>query len=74
LSKYTIDTKIYEGSEEYGALDFMKEIHNRNNEYDAFISITAVVHFHETLLATLAESFKNIKNKYTYIVPESHRL
>jgi hypothetical protein len=74
LDNYILDIKIYDGTEEYGSLDFMKEIHNRNDEYDAFLCVTAVVHFHETLLATLTESFKNIKNKYTYITPESQRL
>lgn len=68
LKDYNYISKIYEGDEMYGHLDFQREIISEETDY--YISICPDIYFSEHLLYCLTESIRNIKNKYFVITPQ----
>ena len=72
LKDYEYDPFIYEGDEIYGILDMQKNSYEPDVDY--YINITQDMYFSETLLTSLIESTKYIKNKYFVVTPEIYKM
>lgn len=72
LKDYTFTSKIYEGDEIYGHLDSSRESINKNVDY--YINFCPDMYFSETLLKTIIDGSKLIKNKYFILTPEIYKL
>jgi hypothetical protein len=72
LNDYEYDPFIYEGDKIYGILDMQKNSYEPDVDY--YINITQDMYFSETLLSSLIESTKYIKNKYFVVTPEIYKM
>jgi hypothetical protein len=72
LNDYEYDPFIYEGDKIYGILDMQKNSYEPDVDY--YINITQDMYFSETLLTSLIESTKHIKNKYFVVTPEIYKM
>lgn len=72
LKDYKHNSIIYDGDENYGLLDMQKIAYGE--EFDYYIPVCPDMYFSETLLASLIESAKLVKNKYSVITPEIHKM
>lgn len=72
LYEFEYKTKVYDGSELYGHLDFQREIVSTDTDY--YIAISPDIYFHPHTIFYLIESAKQIKNKYFMITPEIPKL
>lgn len=72
LKDYEYDPFIYEGDEIYGILDMQKNSYESDVDY--YINITQDMYFSETLLSSLIEATKYIKNKYFVVTPEIYKM
>jgi len=68
LKDYNYISKIYDGDQIYGHLNFQREIIDKNVDY--YISVCPDMYFSEHLLYYMTESVRNIKNKYFVITPQ----
>ena len=72
LIDYEYDPVIIEGDQIYGILDMQKASYESDVDY--YINITQDMYFSETLLASMIEATKYIKNKYFVITPEIYKM
>jgi hypothetical protein len=72
LIDYEYDPVIVEGNQIYGILDMQKASYESDVDY--YINITQDMYFSETLLASMIEATKHIKNKYFIITPEIYKM
>ena len=72
LKDYEYDPVIIEGPEQYGILEMQKNSYEPDVDY--YINITQDMYFSETLLSSLIEAAKLVKNKYFVITPEIYKM
>jgi len=72
LINYDYNPVIIEGDQLYGILDMQKASYEPDVDY--YINITQDMYFSETLLASMIEATKYIKNKYFVITPEIYKM
>jgi len=72
LIDYEYEPIIIEGDKLYGILDMQKASYEPDVDY--YINITQDMYFSETLLASMIEATKYIKNKYFVITPEIYKM
>jgi len=72
LIDYEYEPLIIEGDKLYGILDMQKASYEPDVDY--YINITQDMYFSETLLASMIEATKYIKNKYFVITPEIYKM
>ena len=72
LINYEYDPVIIEGDQIYGILDMQKASYEPDVDY--YINITQDMYFSETLLASMIEATKHIKNKYFVVTPEIYKM
>ena len=72
LIDYEYEPIIIEGDKLYGILDMQKTSYEPDVDY--YINITQDMYFSETLLASMIEATKYIKNKYFVITPEIYKM
>jgi len=72
LIDYEYEPIIIEGDKLYGILDMQKASYEPDVDY--YINITQDMYFSETLLASMIEATKHIKNKYFVITPEIYKM
>ena len=72
LKDYEYDPVIIEGPEQYGILEMQKNSYESDVDY--YINITQDMYFSETLLSSLIEATKLVKNKYFVITPEIYKM
>ena len=72
LIDYEYEPIIIEGDKLYGILDMQKTSYEPDVDY--YINITQDMYFSETLLASMIEATKYIKNKYFVITPQLYKM
>ena len=72
LIDYEYNPVIIEGDQIYGILDMQKASYEPDVDY--YINITQDMYFSETLLASMIEATKHIKNKYFIVTPEIYKM
>jgi hypothetical protein len=71
LKDYKHNSIIYDGDENYGLFDMQKMAYG--DEFDYYIPVCPDIYFSETLLYSLIESARVIKNKYFVLTPEIYK-
>ena len=71
LKDYTVNSKVYEGDENYGLFNIHRDSYC---DADYYMHITPDMYFSEHLISLLLESTKLVKNKYFVIAPEIHKM
>ena len=72
LINYDHNSFIYEGDKQYGIIDQQRKCIETDVDY--YVEINPDMYFSETLLYSLIESAKLIKNKYFIITPQVHKM
>lgn len=72
LIDYEYDPVVVEGPEQYGIIEMQKNSYEKDVDY--YMNITQDMYFSETLISSMIESARNVKNKYFVITPEIYKM